>query len=76
MTEFNLQDATSALNLLSEVALRREEELTEFNTHPDQDSSDEEKDSPYPYFDRFYDQGGNAAIRDVRNFTAREFELL
>ena len=60
----------------TEVDLRREEDLTEFNTHPDQDSSDEEKDSPCPHFDQLYGQGGNAAIRDIFNFIAYEFEML
>ena len=76
MDSFNTQDAPSALNLLSEVALQREEEISAFNTLPDQGSSDEEVDSPYPYFDQFYEQGGNESIREMCNFTAREFELL
>lgn len=76
MNAFNGQDATSALNLLSEVSLRRDEEIGNYNTHPDRESSDDEQDSPCPYFDQFFDQGGNGAIRDMSNFSPREFELL
>ena len=76
MASFTAQDATSALNLLSEVVLRRGEELAAFSTHPDQSRSDGEQDSPSPYFDQFYEHGGNGLIRDITNSEHLEFEFL
>ena len=76
MTDFNAQDANTALHLLSEVALQREEEISNYNIVPDQDESDNEADSPCPYFDQFFENGGTTAIIDMCNFDANEFELL
>ena len=76
MTNCTAQDATSALNLLFEVALRRNEELAAYSTHPDQSSSDDKQNSPCPYFDQFYEQGWNETIRDMTNLELLELEFL
>lgn len=76
MVNFEAGDATAALNLLSDIALRREEDIANYSVERDQQSSDEESDSPCPYFDQFLNQGGDGAIQDMCNFTALEFEQL
>lgn len=76
MAEFNTQDAGTALNLLADIALEREEDISNFNTSRDQNDSDEESDSSCPYFDKFFEEGGTQAISDMCNFNASEFEFL
>ena len=76
MDSFSAQDATSALNLLFEVALHRQKEINSYDSVRDQGRSDEENDSPCPYFDQFFANGGNQAIMDMCNFFASEFEFL
>ena len=76
MENFTASDANSALNLLSDIALRRQEEISTFNVTRDLLSSDDENDSPCPYFDQFYNQGGSESIAEMCNFDATEFEFL
>ena len=73
MDNFTAQDATSALNMLSEVVLQRDEEFSNFNLTRYRTSSDDETDSPCPYFDQFFEQDENESISDMCNFTATEF---
>ena len=76
MTDFNAQEANTELRLLSKVAVLREEEISYYNIVPDQDESDNDTDSLFPYFDHFFENGGSTAITDMCNFDANEFELL
>ena len=76
MTNFSENDARNALSFLAEVAVAREVEISNFNTTRDQESSDEEADSPCPYFDQFYNQSGSEGMKKMTNFTAPEFEQI
>ena len=74
MEVFNAKDASTAMNLLAESALNRDEEISNFNTTRDESESDNENYLRFPYFNQFYEQGGSSAMKDLCNFEAHEFE--
>ena len=74
MANYLRRDAASALSLLAEAALQREQNLAEHNGDQRDESSDDEADSVCPYFDAFYAEGGVQGIKDMINFTPVEFE--
>lgn len=67
-------DAANGLNILADLSANREEELQNFNTTRDIESSDDEHDFPCPIFDRLYATAQTEAIRGMTNFTPSQFE--
>ena len=76
MNNFTENDAVSALNMLAEASLKREQDIATFSVVRDQDTSDDEVDSECPFFDQFYNQGGASAVKGMINFTPLQFEQL
>ena len=61
-------DDAQALQHLSTAAIDRRNELEEFDgVHLE--NSDEENGSDAPIFDKFYEEGGAAAILEMTNFS-------
>lgn len=58
MTTIKKNDATAALQILSDTALRRENEISRYKNAPDIESNDK-IDSPSPMFDSFYQPIGS-----------------
>jgi len=54
----SLQAAIQGLRLLSRVRSEPEAEIGQYSAFPDMDSKDEEKNSPFQFFDRVYESGG------------------
>jgi len=76
MEGMSTHDADSALKLLAQAAVDRENDLTAYDADPLLSSSDEECDSESPIFDAFYDGGGSQSIVQMTNFSAAEFQVL
>lgn len=74
MQSYQASDAADALRLLADTVAEREADLRNFQDTSDQESSDEEADSPSPIFDSFYNEGGAEAIRQMTNFDVHRFE--
>lgn len=73
---FNTQHAASALRHLAEESARRQQELREVPKNALRAESDEEKGSESPYLDAFIERGGSAAVLEMTNFSAAEFQTL
>ena len=64
-----------SLKLLAEAADNHQHYIEQHN--PDKIiDSDEENDSPAPLFDRFYIDGGSAAIKNMTNFSPDRIEFI
>ena len=71
-SSFTSSDATQALQLLSTAAIDRRNELELFEgLYPDK--SDEDNGSDAHFFDKFYEEGGAAAILEMTNFSPPQF---
>lgn len=62
MAPFTSTNAATALSLLSDATLWRENEIEVQMPQPLQEDTDEEKGSEYPKMDTFYDHGGAESI--------------
>ncbi len=75
MSEFDSQDAARALASIAELTIENNERFEDVSSLPQGSQSDNEEDSPCPYFDEFYNQGPTNIVK-MTNFTASEFEQL
>ena len=64
--------AATALQLLADAAVERNNEISRYE-QDDAAETDEDVDSESPTFDRFYEQGGSAAIIEMTNFDPTQF---
>ena len=75
MQPISSNDINTSLNLLAEAAENHQHDIEQHN--PDKIiDSDEENDSPAPLFDRFYIDGGSAAIKNMTNFSPDRIEFI
>ena len=74
MAPFTSTNAATALSLLADAAVERENELEVQLSQPLQEDTDEENGSECPIMDTFYGQGGAEGIREMTNFSPMEFE--
>lgn len=70
------RSVTDALRLLADAAADREHELNCYSAQPDNEDSDEDNGSDCPVFDKFYENGGSAAISAMTNFNPGHLERL
>lgn len=73
---FGTQQAASALRHLAEESARRHQELEDMAEEPARVDSDEENGSDSPYLDAFIERGGSAAVMEMTNQSANEFQTL
>ena len=73
MTNVSQAQAATALQLLADAAVDRRNELRHYHDDSGLFDSDENIDSDAPIFDRFYQQGGSAAILERMNFDPIQF---
>jgi len=76
MADFDTHDAAAGLLMLATTAVERDEALLQFSATNDLSSMDDEGDSPCPYFDKFYSDGGSAAIKSMTNLEEPQFEMI
>ena len=67
--------AAQTLELLNRATQQRENELLRHSSTPDAES-DDDADAESPIFDQFYGVNRNSNIKEMTNFTAREFRNL
>ena len=72
MPPISQSQAATALQLLADAAVERNNEIYRYE-QDDAAETDEEADSESPTFDRFYEQGGSAAIIEMTNFDPTQF---
>ena len=68
MANVSHAQAATALQLLSDAAVDRRNELQQFEDDSDPNGSEENDDSDAPLFDRFYEQGGYVVVLEMPNF--------
>ena len=77
MTTLSRSDAATSLKLLSEVAAARQADPEQYeNDEGLTTESDDDANSDSPILDQFYEEGGQNAIHQMTNFSAREFESI
>ena len=72
MPPITQSQAATALQLLADAAVERNNEISRYE-QDDGAETDEEVESELPTFDRFYEQAGSPAIIEMTNFDPTQF---
>lgn len=75
MATFTFADATAASELLASWLVDRNDQLHGFNDNPVV-PSDDEAESPCPFFDTFYDNEGSKSIEPMIIIDPTHFEMI